>query len=355
MTRRLTQHLVTHIVSFSAIVALALVAIYTFISFVSEIDQAGQGGFGVVQLLYYTAMMVPTGLYTLMPVIALLGTLMGLGTLAAQNEITAMRAAGMTVMQIGAAALLAGVLFGGFEVLLGDVLAPAGTQAARDFRDQAKDGAPAGLATRPVWLRDGTAVMHIGTLISEREVAELEIYQLGDDLSLQSVLRAEHGEYVDGHWRLTGIARTRFEGEQVIAEHLDELDTQGHLSPDVLRLFVLEADALTTPGLMRLIAYLDRNGLDTRSYRLSLWRKIVTPLTVVAMMLFAVPFVIGSQRGGGAGQRLLVGIVVGLVFYVVNEVTASIGQILGWAPVLAAGLPTAALAGLAVWRLQRAR
>src|SRR3546814_9783272 len=31
-------------------------------------------------------MMVPTGLYILMPVIALLGTLMGLGTLAAQNE-----------------------------------------------------------------------------------------------------------------------------------------------------------------------------------------------------------------------------------------------------------------------------
>ncbi|MGH8443993.1 MAG: LPS export ABC transporter permease LptG [Solimonas sp.] len=351
----LARHLMSHIIGFAAIVGLALVAIYTFVSFVSEIDQAGEGGFGIAQLLYYTVMMVPAGLYTLMPVIALLGTLMGLGTLAAQNEITAMRASGMTIVQIGGAALLAGVLLGGLELILGDVFAPAGSQAARSFRSESKDGVPAGIATRPVWLRDGNAVVHIGTLMSERDVANVEVYQLADDLSLQTALRAERAEYVNGRWHLTGIAMTRFEDGKTIAEHRDQLDLEGHLSPDVLRLFVLEADSLTMPGLVRLIAYLDSNGLDTRSYRLSLWRKIVAPLTVVAMMLFAVPFVLGSQRGGGAGQRLLVGIVVGLVFYVVNEVTASVGQIYDWPPLLAAGLPTAALAGLALLRLRQAR
>src|SRR3546814_13533781 len=74
----------------------------------------------------------------------------------------------------------------------------------------------------------------------------------------------------------------------VCSSDLPTLDIEGHLSPDVLRLFVLEADSLTTPGLMRLIGYLERNGLDASSYRLSLWRKLIAPLTVVAMMLFAV-------------------------------------------------------------------
>lgn len=354
--KRLGRHLVSHITGFSAIVGLALVAIYTFISFVSDIDKAGQGGFGVMQLLLYTAMMVPAGLYTLMPVIALLGTLMGLGTLAAQNEITAMRAAGMTVTQLGAATLCAGLLLGGLQIALGDVLAPVGTQAARTFKSEARDGAPKGIATaRPLWLRDGDAVVHIGTLISESEVANVDIYQLDQDLGLHVALRAEHGRYVDGRWQLSGIALTRFEDGRTVAEHRDELEVEGHLSPDVLRLFVLEADSLTTPGLLRLISYLDDNGLDARSYRLSLWRKIVAPLTVVAMMLFAVPFVLGSQRGGGAGQRLLIGIVVGLVFYVINEVTASVGQLYNWPPLLAAGLPTVALVVLAAVRLRRAR
>lgn len=352
--RRLGWHLVRHIAGFSAIVGLALVAVYTFVSFVSEIDQTGQGQFGIAQLLYYTLMMVPTGLYTLMPIIALLGTLMGLGTLAAQNEITAMRASGMTVIQLGLATLVAGLLLGGLDIALGDLFAPAGTQAARSFRSESREGVPAGLAARPVWLRDGNAVVHIGTLISERRVAQLEVYQLGEDLALQSVLRADRAEFVDGRWHLSGIARTRFEDGRTMAEHIDGMELESHLSPEVLRLFVLEADSLTTPGLVRLIAYLDRNGLDTRTYRLSLWRKLVAPLTVVAMMLFAVPFILGSQRGGGAGQRLLVGILVGLVFYVINEVTASLGQLYGWPPMLAAGLPTAALATLAAWRLRDA-
>ncbi|WP_028081368.1 LPS export ABC transporter permease LptG [Solimonas soli] len=354
--KRLGRHLVAHIAGFSGVVGLALVAIYTFVSFVSDIDKTGQGGFGVAQLLYYTAMMMPAGLYTLMPVIALLGTLMGLGALAAQNEITAMRAAGMTIVQLGVATLCAGLLLGTLEVMLGDVFAPAGTQAARSFKSEARNGAPTGIATdRPLWLRDGDAVVHIGTLISESEVANVDIYQLDADLALRTVLRAERGRYIDGRWHLSGIAMTRFADGRTIAEHRDQLDVEGHLSPDVLRLFVLEADSLTTPGLVRLIAYLDDNGLDARSYRLSLWRKLVAPLTVVAMMLFAVPFVLGSQRGGGAGQRLLIGIVVGLVFYVINEVTASVGQLYGWPPLLAAGLPTLVLAVLAAERLRRAR
>lgn len=352
--KRLSRYLIAHIAGFSAIVGLALVAIYTFISFVSDIDQTGQGEFGIAQLLYYTLMMVPTGLYILMPVIALLGTLMGLGTLAAQNEVTAMRASGMTVVQLGVATLMAGVLLGGFDVVLGDVLAPAGTQAAHSFRSATRDGEPAGLATRPLWLRDGQSVIHIGTLKSERQIANINVYQLGDDLSLQSALHADEGEFVDGHWHLSGIARTRFEDGRTAAEKLPTLDIEGHLSPDVLRLFVLEAGSLTTPGLMRLIGYLERNGLDASGYRLSLWRKLIAPLTVVAMMLFAVPFILGSQRGGGAGQRLLVGILVGLAFYVVNEVTASLGQLYGWPPLLSAGSPTAGLAILAVLRLRHA-
>ena len=85
------------------------------------------------------------------------------------------------------------------------------------------------------------------------------------------------------------------------------MDWDATLSPDVLRLFVLEANSLSTPGLLRLIAYMVDNGLDASEYRLTLWRKLVAPITVMAMMLFAVPFCLGSQRGGGAGQRLLIG------------------------------------------------
>jgi lipopolysaccharide export system permease protein len=351
----ITRYLITHILGFTAIVGLALVAIYTFISFVSEIDQAGSGGFGIVELLFYSLMMMPAGLYTLMPIIALLGTLMGLGALAGQNEITAMRAGGVTLHHLGRATLLAGALLGLLAIVLGDWLAPAGNQAARNFKTEARSGVAVGVAARPIWLRDGDNIVHIRRLLAEDHVADVEIYALDTDLALKSVTRVEQGRYEQGVWRLSGVRSTEFKDGKTLATAQPELDWRGRLAPSLLRLFVLEADSLSTPGLVRLIGYMDDNGLDAAGYRLSLWRKLVAPFTVIAMMLFAVPFVLGSQRGSGAGQRLLIGILIGLGFYVVNEVSASFGQLYAWPPFLSAALPTIAMTLLALRRLQRAR
>lgn len=352
---RITRYLVSTILGFTAVTGLALVAIYTFVSFVAEIDETGEGGFGMLQLLWYTLMMVPSGLYVLMPIIALLGTLMGLGALAAQNELTAMRASGVTLVRIGAAALLAGAVLGGFAILLGDWLAPAGNAAARLFKNESRYAVQDGISNKPVWLRDGANILHIRVLQAEDAMADLEIYQLSPALQINEVMHVDRASYIDGRWHLFDIQRTRFVDGSTVAEKLDELVWDAALSPDVLRLFVLEANSLSTPGLLRLINYMDDNGLDAQAYWLSLWRKLVAPFTVMAMMLVAVPFVLGSQRGGGAGQRLLVGILVGLVFYVVNEVTASLGQLYGWPSILAAGAPTGLLLLIALWRLQRAR
>lgn len=353
--KRITRYLVGTILGFTAISGLALVAIYTFISFVGDIDETGQGSFGILQLLWYTLMMVPSGLYTLMPIIALLGTLMGLGALAAQNELTAMRASGVTVLHLGGASVIAGALLGVLAVVLGDWLAPAGLTAARAFKAEARYSAQGSVTARPVWLRDGPHIVHIRALQAENAIANVDIYTLGPELNVERAMHVESATYEHGRWVLRGVHVTRFDADEVRAEQLDESIWDGTLSPEVLRLFVLEANSLSTAGLLRLIVYMDDNGLDARSYRLSLWRKLVAPLTVVTMMLFAVPFVLGSQRSGGAGQRLLIGILVGLVFYVVNEVTASLGQLFAWPPLLAAGLPTALMAALAWQRMRRAR
>ena len=352
--KTLSRYLIAHIYGLTAIVALALVAIFTFISFVSEIDETGQGGFGVAQLVSYTLLMMPAGLYTLMPIIAMLGTLMGLGTLAAQNELTAMRAAGVSLRRIGLATLVAGAGLGLLSVALGDWIVPLGTGAAQSLKTESRSGVQAGVGGKPVWLRDGKFVFHIQQLIAEDHIAEVEVFELAPDLSLYASMHVADGRYRDGKWTFSDVRRTAF-GDAASASSWATMEWSGGLSPEVLKLFVLEADSLTAAGLMRLISYLDANGLDSSKYELSLWRKIVAPITVMAMMIFAIPFVLGPLRNSGTGQRLLIGVLVGLGFYVLNEVSASFGQLYDWPAFLAAGLPTAAFAALGVYRLSIAR
>lgn len=348
---RIDRYIVQHIYVFIALVAFGLISIYSFIGFLSDMDDVGKGQFGIAQLMIYTLMMMPAGLYTLMPIIAMLGTLMGLGTLAGQSELTAMRAAGFSLLRMGAVTVIAGLILGLFGYVLGDWIAPATQRAAQDYKFTARDGSLAQAEKHPVWLRDGDSIFHIRQLIAQDHVADVDVFTLAADMRLIASYRIKEGRYQGGEWRFSGVRKAALTMDSVTTTDVPQLTWKGALSPEVLHLLLLKADSLTMPGLVRLIGYLDGNRLDSTRYRAEMWRKLIAPVTVMSLMLFAIPFVLTSPRSGGAGQRLLIGILVGVGFYVLNEVSVNLGQIYQWPPFLAAATPTLLLAAVGVYRL----
>ncbi|MBI3171362.1 MAG: LptF/LptG family permease, partial [Hydrocarboniphaga effusa] len=209
--KTLDRYIMAHIFGLTAIVALGLLAIQSFLTFVAELDELSRGmNYG--QLLSYTLWLAPSGLYVMLPIIAMLGTLLGLGTLASQSELTAMRASGVSLLRIGFATLGAGLVLGIFSVIVGDWLAPRGQIAAEAIKTQARFGVQAGLGGKPVWLRDGEHIFHIQRLLAEDHIAAVEIYTLGPELNLQATATVEEGRYLEGRWRFTGVRRTEFGG-----------------------------------------------------------------------------------------------------------------------------------------------
>ncbi|WP_029918799.1 LPS export ABC transporter permease LptG [Nevskia soli] len=353
MINRLDRYVISHVLQLTGIVALGLVSIYTLVVFVSDVNETGKGSYGVLQVLEYSLLMIPSSLYILMPIVALLGTLMGIGALSRSGELTAMRSAGVSLSRIGGATLIAGAGLAVFAFFLGDWLAPTSEAVATELRDSSRGSG--GNAGKSVWLRDADRVVRISKLQSEDHIGDVTVFRLGGDGRLEAALTVDEGVYADGHWRLSGVKRTDFADDHTTVTVLDQMDLGNGISPNVLKLFILEAGSLSAHGLVRLIGYMDENHLDASKYRLLLWRKLTEPLTVMVMMLFAVPFVIGQLRDAGAGQKLLAGALVGIVFYVVNKVSVSLGDIYQWPAPLAAGLPTLGLALLSWWRLSRSR
>lgn len=351
MPRLLTFYIVRHVLGATAVVALAMLAIQSFITLVTEADETGKNGFGALQLAQATLLQMPSGLAVLMPIVAMIGTLMGLGMLAGQSELTAMRAAGLSNTRIAAATLLAGAVLGAVGWVVADEIAPRGQRLAAEI----KSGGVERGGTATVWLRDGNEVLHIRRLLKEDRAEEVGIYTLNAALKLERITAAKRAQYIDGRWQLQDVRETRLTPEgRTEASHIPASSWVGSITPNVLRLYLLEADALSIAGLKRLIAYLDANQLDAGKYRLQLWHKLIEPLTILAMAAFAVPFAFGSLRDSGAGQRLLLGILLGVGFYVINRVSLSLGQIYAWPPLLAAGAPTAAWAAIAAFRIRRA-
>lgn len=342
-----------------AVVGLALFAISSFVTLVTELEDLGKGTYGLMEILRYVALSAPETVYQIFPIIALLGTLMGLGALAANHELTAIRAAGVSLGGIAWGVAKAGILIGGLAFAVGEFVLPVTVPAADQGRAVARYGDMASNSASGVWLRDGQRFVHIAELTSASEIEGLELFEVDDEGRLQSTTRAEAGSYEDGSWQFTGIQRTRFGPagtsvqREATASLADELSPR--FVPDVLRLFVLEAEALSARGLWRYVDYLKTNSLDSERHALAFWRKVSVPVTVLVMMLVAVPFVMGSARQTGAGQRLFIGVMVGVGFYMLNEVTASTGLLYGLSPVLSAFLPTAVVALMVALRLRTMR
>ena len=64
---------------------------------------------------------------------------------------------------------------------------------------------------------------------------------------------------------------------------------------------------------------------------------------VVVMTILALPFVFGSLRSAGAGARLVVGLIVGLSYYVAGQGLTSGGEVYGLDPLVIAWAPTGVL------------
>lgn len=349
----LDRYIIRSVLALTALVGLGLVTIYTLVVFISDIGETGKGSYGVLQVLEYSLLLMPSSLYILLPIVALLGALLGIGALARSSELTAMRASGVSMLRIGGATLIAGALLGAFGYVLGDWLGPAGENLATQLRDQARGEQSS--ADRALWLRDADNILRIRRLIAEDHARDVTVFRTDTHGGLAQVSTVNEARYVDGRWLMTGVKRTEMHGNETRVVTLDQIEISGSITPNVLKLFILEGDVLSVRGLYNLVAYMDENKLDATKYRIWLWRKLVEPVTVMVMMLFAVPFVVGTLRDAGAGQRLLAGVLVGIVFYVLNKVSVSVGDLYQWPAPMAAGLPTALLGALALWRLRLAR
>lgn len=328
----------------TAVVALVVGALVALSVFIGEADNIGDGNFGILQVILYVLLKLPSNLYLVLPVVALLGSLLALGALAAGSELIVVRASGVSMRRLAVSVSIAGLLLSLLAVGAGEYLGPAGVRAGDALRDKARHGRVADSIDDGLWLRQDNTVVRIDGTLPGGRITDVDVFRMSDDGRLEQALTAQTGILRDNRLELDNPSFTRIGDDSTETGTPEKLTLDVDIDPDVLELAVTEPSELSTPGLWRYIAYLDRNQINAEDYRLALWRNIVNPITVWVLVVFALPFAFGSLRSASAGQRLFMGGLIGLVFFLVNEIVAATGPVYGVAPWLAASLPTALLA-----------
>ncbi len=103
-----------------------LVSLSGIIKFVDQLRKTGQGAYSALDAGYYTLLSVPKDIEIFFPMAALLGALLGLGTLAQRSELVVMQAAGFTRMQVALSVMKTAIPLVLLTMAIGEFVAPAG-------------------------------------------------------------------------------------------------------------------------------------------------------------------------------------------------------------------------------------
>jgi lipopolysaccharide export system permease protein len=335
----LDRYLGIAIVTGTLLALLLLVSLGTLMEFVDEMDEIGKQNYTYLTAILFTLLTVPQRIYEFFPAAVLLGSLLSLGNMAANSELVVMRAAGVSVARIIRSALQVGLLLTIGAILLGEFVAPASEQKAHNVRHLAKSSKLA-LSTRDgLWAKDGNNFLNIQEVFPDMRLGGIRVYQFDENGRLYRFSVASSAEYTGHNWMLTNVRHTFISPERIVTRELAKERWERLLSPDLFDVITVKPQEMSANKLARYVEYLKQNRLDSSRYELAYWTRFTVPLSGLVMLLVAMPFVFGPLRSGGGGQRMFIGILIGVIFHLINQTFNKLGLVYGISPFIAATSP----------------
>ncbi len=337
--RTVERYIGRTLLSHVTLVLLVLLALYFFSTLIGEMGRTGQGRYRTVDAVLYCLMLLPRQAYELFPLVALVGTILGIGSMASSNELTVLRAAGVSIKRIATAVMKTGFVLILLVVVMGETAAPYLEKQAHAQRLSALLRSVTLDHVNGFWARDGAEFINILVLMQGGEAKMLTRYRFGEE-GLREISYAQRGYYQEGGWSVGQVTRTEFLAEGVKTHRVKEERWESTLTPEVVGLATIAPEKLALWELYEYAAYLRNNDLDSRRYETAMWVRLFTPLATGGMILLALPFVFGSLRAVTIGQRVMIGSLVGIAFYLLNGIFSRLGLIYDIAPFISAGTPT---------------
>ena len=310
--------------------------------------------------LSYIVLTIPTSIYELLPFIALGGALIGLGILASNNELVVIQAAGVSVWRIVGSVLKPTLSIMLLSLLLGEYVAPPLEQIAQSNKAVQLSGNDSIASEQGTWRKVGNEYIHINAIEPGGEfLYGVTRYEVASNRNIVSSSFAEFATYMEkegaSYWQLSNVRESRFGPSAIIAAEYLQEDWHIDLSPELLSVLLVEPDRQSISGLYRFAQFFDGQGLDSATYFLAFWKKLLQPLATLALVILAISFVFGPLRESTMGFRVFVALGIGLVFTIIQRLMEPASLLYGFSPLLAVLMPISICGLLGLFLMTRVR
>jgi lipopolysaccharide export system permease protein len=331
-------------------IILGLATLFAFIDEMSDVSDT----YTLADVLSYVLLTAPRRLYDMLPMAALIGCLIGLGSLASNSELTIMRAAGVSIGRIVWAVMKPMLVLMIVGVLIGEYIAPATESTAQANRSLAQGSGDAQSAKHGLWHRQGDEFIHVNSVQPNGLLYGVTRYRFDKERHMLSASFSKRAEFEKDHWQLSDVTTTLFHerSTEIVTAPVERWEIA--LSPQLLSTVVMAPESLSISGLWGYIHYLADQGLNNGRYWLAFWVKVLQPLVTAALVLMAISFIFGPLRSVTLGQRVFTGVLVGFTFRIVQDLLGPSSLVFGFSPLFAVLVPAGVCALAGVWLLRRA-
>ena len=339
------------------VVLLALVTVFGVLALVEQVDDLDKGNYQAADAFLYVLLTMPGRMLDLAPITALLGGIVGLGMLARGSELIAMQASGVSTAQLVRSVMKTGLILMLTIATLSEFFVPTVIQFAEKRRLLAVSKTGDLLTGQGFWSRDGNHYLNVRSLMHGRIPVDIDIYEFDELGQLHTYRHADRADVQNNQqWKLIDVIHKELKDGRISSQWRPEMIWTPFLAVTHSRVLDVQAPTLSPSNLYQYVQHLRLAGQNTDRFEQVLWRKLVLPLNTGAMVLLSLPFVFGgSPRSTSFSLRLVLGITTGLTFFILDQIIANLGLVLGLSAPIIALIPVVAaltLAGLLFYRPQ---
>ena len=389
----ITKQFTREILASTSFVLLALVALFAFFDLINQLDDVGKH-FGLSDAFVFTALSLPARIYEVMPIAVLLASVYTMSRWASNSEFTVLRVAGLSPVSLAASLLVPGLLVVLFTYGMGELVSPPATRYAQELRVTLEKGGAVSARgyTSGVWIRDATTDeegrkgVWIRDATTDEEGRKVDRYlnvkyisaqdrnvtgawrffEFNENGHLMRLIRSESAEYRDGGWVLHDAVAVVYPTvdvknnapmtERIEVRPAEEFLVKSSIGPDILSVMTSKPENMSMRDLDRYVAHLEKNNQQTEQYEIAFWTKVFYPLATLVMLALSMPFAYMNARSGGMAIKIFLGVMIGIVFYALNNIFSYLGAVNTWSPIAVAITPTAGMlfaAAVAMYLVER--
>jgi lipopolysaccharide export system permease protein len=331
---------------------MGFVGLFFFFDLADELKWIGKGpgqGYAFEHAVAYVLLLVPSHIYELLPITVLIGTIFVMAKFAQTSEFTILRTSGMGPQLALRHLLILGMAFVVLTFVIGDYVAPPSSRVGQLLRTQHL-GMAYTQGVTGAWLKEtqekGHSVVNVGSITPQSEMGKVRIFEFDDSGRLNRMLRADKAVFETNAkaWTLQNVSADYFNSAQsgmqaLRREQLPSLRWTSAMTEEMVSVALLKPERMATLDLFRYIQHLSLNNQSSQRYEIEFWKKLFYPLSCLVMVMLALPFAYLHLRSTPITSVVFLGILIGISFFLMNNVFGHIGNLNAWPAWLAAATP----------------